>query len=386
MTKKERDELARRKPPYVIGKRSGYYWQPKGKVREISPSCELGTDQMTAYVRGWELYYAAKRSLKDPSAAAAPYSISWAADKWRESHSWTHRTNGEPKSKETLRFYSTGLRVIEARIGRRDLRAFQKPHAMAWRDELMKSEHKHQGRLILATLSSFYSYCIAMGWYKGQNPAFKLGVSAPKKKGYMPWTWHRIRLFYEKAVEMGRPSVGLAVVLIYDIGQNPIDILAVQWTDTGPKDVIQLYDDGTPRYRDGEVDMSRSKTGVGGITPLSSWCVDMIEKIPEEDRHGHMIINEETGEPYTKRIFNKWVAKIRKEAGLPTDLKAGNLRHEAGQEADDGGASAEDIQSLMKHSDIGTQKYYLRRMRADAAQAARERFRAQQAENEDEKV
>lgn len=101
---------------------------------------------------------------------------------------------------------------------------------------------------------------------------------------------------------------------------------------------------------------------------------------------GHLIVNEETGQPYTRRNFATWVAKIRKAAGLPEELKAGNLRHEAGQEAEDGGASTEGIQSLLQHSKPGTQKFYRKRKRASEAQGARARLREKQRKNTPQKV
>lgn len=381
------DELARRKPPYVIAKRSGYYWQPKGKIRLSSPPCELGTEQIAAYIKGWELYYAAKRDRATPSAAMQPYSVSWAADKWRQSDDFKLLSNGEPKAKGTIRYYNTGLRVIEARIGKRDLRVLQRPHVKKWRKELYAEGKPHQAALVLKTLRAFYSFCRDEGWYRGRNPAGQMKIFVPKKKGYVPWTWERVKTFYKASVERGRRSVGLAVALTYDTAQNPIDILRLEWpSEEEQQGVVLLYDDNIPRYKEGEVDMSRLKTGVGGITPLSIWCKSLIEATPEQQRHGHVIRNEETGEPYTKRIFNKWVAEIRRDAGLPDELKAGNLRHEAGQEADDGGASSEEIQGLLKHSEPGTQKYYTKRRRADKAQAARERLRKERAQNRSQKV
>ncbi|MGF1632083.1 MAG: tyrosine-type recombinase/integrase [Kiloniellaceae bacterium] len=175
---------------------------------------------------------------------------------------------------------------------------------------------------------------------------------------------------------MGRPSVGLAVALIYDSAQNPIDVLSLEW----PEDdggVIQLYHSGRPVYRPqaGELDMAQQKTDVGNLIPLSRWARGLLDAVPEENRHGFVIANEETGRRYTKRNFATWVQKIRKKAELPDDLKAGNLRHEAAQEADDGGAAREEMQALLQHARIGTQRFYTKLKRAGEAQAARERTR-----------
>ena len=123
------DGLKRGKPPYVIEKRSGYYWQPRGLICKVTVPCELGTDRVQAYLKGWELYFAAKEGLKQPSAAVKPYSVSWAASRWRKSSEFSFKSDGRPKSQKTLQYQEDWLKVIEAEIGQYDLRAFTKEHA-----------------------------------------------------------------------------------------------------------------------------------------------------------------------------------------------------------------------------------------------------------------
>ncbi|WP_193371535.1 tyrosine-type recombinase/integrase [Pelagibius marinus] len=369
-------DLGGKKPPYVIEKRSGFYWQPRGKVRLISPPCELGTVRIEAYLKGWRLYYDAKSGLKKASSQMRPYSVSWAAEKWRQSRDFCTKADGKPKQPATMNYHHEGLKIIEACIGDKDLRALERRHVKRWREQLQADGKFSNAVKVIKTLRAFYSFCIDEGWYKGQNPASKMKIHLPAKQSYVPWTWPRVLAFYEKAVEIGRPSVGPAVALIYDSAQNPVDVLALEWPQ-GEDGVMQLYNEGRPVYRpeEGELDMARQKTGVGNLIPLSQWARELLDAIPEEERRGGIVVSEETGERYTRRNFAAWVQKIRKKAGLPEELKAGNLRHEAGQEADDGGASAEEIQSLLQHARIGTQRFYTRRRRAGEAQAAREQAR-----------
>jgi integrase len=149
-----------------------------------------------------------------------------------------------------------------------------------------------------------------------------------------------------------------ASALIYDTAQNPIDVLAFTW----------------PQY-DGEgIDTSRSKAGVGAYVTLSAWCRALLDATEREAVQ--IVVSEQTKRPYAYRNFAKHVALEREAAGLPSELKAGNLRHEALQEAEDGGADPGAIQSLAAHKSVGTQKYYVRRRRADQAQEAREKLRS----------
>jgi hypothetical protein len=380
------DDLRRKKPPYVIEKKSGFYWQPKGKVAASSPPCELGKDRMQAYLKGWELYYGAKRDQDVPSAAGKAFTVSWAIAKWQDSRDFKTRSDGRPKSAATMRYYREGLAVIERRIGTRDLRVFQRTHARRWRDQLCETGKFSASAQVMKTLRAFYRFCIDEGWYKGKNPASGMKVHVPTKGAYMAWGFDRVMAFCDAAAAEGRPEVGLAVVLTYDSAQNPWDILHLQWPEQ-QHGVVSLYAATGPIYRDGAVDMARSKTGVDGIIPLSNWSISRLEATPAADRQGPVIVNPDTGAAYTKTNFLAWVRRIRAAAEFPADLKVGNLRHEALQEAEDGKAGAEAIQSLALHSEQGTQRFYAQRRRADEAQAARERARTlKRNENKGNKV
>ncbi|NIA67567.1 hypothetical protein HBA54_03090 [Pelagibius litoralis] len=333
----------------------------------------MGTDRVQAYLRGWELYYGAMESKDQPSAAVNPYSVSWAAGYWRKSDEFNFKASGEPKSPKTLQYQEDWLKVIEARIGQRDLRALEKKHVKGWKQELQKQGHPAKTAAIMKVLRMFYNFCIGEGWYKQVNPASKIKIHVPKKSGYVPWTWPRVKEFYKAACDAGRPNLGLAVAMIYDSGQNPVDVLRTERDRSRDNQVVALYHSDVPIYRSGRLDLSRSKTAVGADIPLQAWVTRKIDKLPHDT--ATLIVSEETGKPYTLNNFRKWVRLICRRAGLPDELKAGNLRHEAGQEAEDGGASPEEIQGLLAHSEPGTQRFYVKRTRADEAQKARARTR-----------
>ena len=119
--------------------------------------------------------------------------------------------------------------------------------------------------------------------------------------------------------------------------------------------------------------LDRQKTGAQTYIPLSDWMRTLLAETPRGAVQ--IVVSEETSRPYTYRNFAKWVALIRDAAELPDTLKAGNLRHEAGQEAEEGGADPGAIQGLLAHKSVGTQRYYVKRARANDAQAARQRYR-----------
>jgi len=346
------------KPPYVIRKGDGYYWQPRGRIAEISSPQPLGSDEATAYSDAARLYYQARAALKEPSSKPRVYTISWGIAKWRESDDYRIRADGREKARRSIQAQEMGLKVIEKKLGAGDLRALKKRHAKSWYKQLRDDRGNSMAASIMRTLRQLYSYFIDEGWYEGEHPATKLRLHVPQRE-YEAWTFEGVKLFVDTAIKEGRRSVALGIALIYETAQNPIDVLTVRWSQF-----------------DGQgIDLSRSKTGVGAYVPLSEWCRSLLQDIQREAVQ--IVVSERTKRPYTYRNFAKHVALIRDCAGLPSHLKAGNLRHEAGQEAEAGGAHPGAIQALLAHKSVGTQKYYVTRKRADKAQEAREKHRKQ---------
>lgn len=325
-------------------------------MSDVSRPQELGKDEITAFRTGWNLYWQGKEALREPSATPGLYSIKWGIKEWQGSLEYKVQASGEPKAPRTIEAYDRNLAMIEGELGRYDLRSFERKHAKGFYREQREKRGASMSAQIMRTLRALYSFFLDQGWYRGENPVSKMRLHVPKRT-YESWTFERVKAFYEQAAKMNRRSVGLGVALIYDTAQNHVDILALGW-----------------RQFDGQgLKLGRQKTGQQTYVPLSDWTQGLLA---QTDRAAvQVIVSEETKRPYTYRNFAKWVAIIRDAAGLPATLKAGNLRHEAGQEAEQGGADPGAIQSLLAHKSVGTQRYYVKRMRAADAQAARARFR-----------
>lgn len=147
------------------------------------------------------------------------------------------------------------------------------------------------------------------------------------------------------------------MALTYGTARNPIGVPAYRWSQF----------DGAGR------DLTRSKTGQGNYVPLSAWTPPEPNRTPKGAVR--IIVSETTKKPCQYRHLARLVAEIREASGPPAELKAGNLRHEAGQEAKDGAVDPGAIQSLPAHKSVGTQRSYVKRGRADAAQEAHQRAR-----------
>ena len=351
-----------KKPPYTRFAKGHWYWEPRGWVAERSVPEGLGVDPAKAFARGWQLYNEA-RADKPKARALKQYSVSWGVGEWRKSDDYSRKANGKPKSPHTIRGQETNLRVIETEtrenivFGTTDLRSFRKAHAKKWYIDLREERGFSMGASVMRTLRQLFGFFIDEGWYPGDtNPAAGLRLHVPEST-YTPWTWPRIKAFTEQAVRDGRPSAALGVCLIYDTSQNPQDVLRFKWD----------------QYNGEGIRHKRGKTDVRAYVPLTEFTRALLG---ETQRNAvQMVVYEETGRPYTPRLFALKVREICEAAGLPDELKAGNLRHEAAQEAQDAGAADEDIQALLGHGSKATQRFYTRPMDATRAQEARERMR-----------
>lgn len=343
-------------PPYTVPQKDGWYWQPRGSIASVSKPQPLGKDRTEAFKEGWRLYLDAKASLKAPSDSARPFSISWAAQKWRESTDFRIKGSGKPKAAKTLKDQEDGLKLIEAEFGADDLRAMRRKHVKGWRKILDERKQPATTARALRTLRMLYSFLIDEDLYQGNNPASKMKIHVPEKN-YTPWTPARVGQFIKQALNMGRPSLAIGLSMLYDTSQNPADVLAWQ----------------KGRFDGLDIELERGKTGQPGYVSLSYVTRRMMQLHPNNSVY--LVAREGDGQPYTTRHFASLVRKVCAAAGLPDELKAGNLRHEAAQEAHGGGAKPSEIQNLLAHKSMGTQKFYTTPGRADGAQEARRRYR-----------
>ena len=203
------------KPPYIIKRGHGYYWQPRGRIAEISVPQPLGSDETIAYSEAARLYYEARAALKEPSSKPSVYTVSWGIAKWRESDDYDIKADGKHKAPRSVQAQEMGLTVIEKKLGAGDLRALKKRHAKIWYKQIRDERGYSMAASIMRTLRQLYSFFIDEGWYEGEHPAKKLRLHVPQRE-YEAWTFGGVKLFVDTANKEGRRSVGLGIALIYE--------------------------------------------------------------------------------------------------------------------------------------------------------------------------
>ena len=338
------------KPPYTYERRGRWYWEPRGRMADIWPACELGANKRAAFVSGWELYNSGRDEIE---AAKGPRvnTVAWGILQWQKSDDYRIKANKALKKPNAIRAQDMGCAVIQERFGKRQIKAILRRFAKKWYRELREQRGDSMAASVVRTARALFQFFEDEG-HRDDNPFRKLKVHVPRST-YVPWGQERVRAFFDAAVEDDSRRVGTFLLSVYESAQNPSDVLA--WM--------------RPQIRHGGVYHGRGKTGEQAFVPLSAWCLSEIDALPKEAVQ--LFVNPATGRPYTYSYMSREVRRIARLASIPDECQMRYMRHEAAQQAADGGAGKGDVQSLLAHKSLGTQDYYADRKDATRAQDAR---------------
>lgn len=162
------------------------------------------------------------------------------------------------------------------------------------------------------------------------NPMEDLRIErAPARQVY--WLEEEVAAAIAKAKEMGRPSIGLAIRLAFDTGQREGDVLKMRWS--------QLVG--------GEIVLTQGKTAASVRVP----CLpELLEALGETEKTStHMVVSEETRQPYKQFNFIHLAADVIKAAGLKGKW-FGDLRRSAVVRLAMAGCTIPEIASITGHS------------------------------------
>lgn len=213
---------------------------------------------------------------------------------------------------------------------------------------------------MIRVMKRVYEYGIKRE-YVTSNPFRKLGLETEQRRTQR-WSYDQVMAFVEQAERQGRPSVGLAVLLGYEVGQRVADVLSLTWDQW----------DGEAFF--GE----QSKTTNEWWVPVSDELRARLDAT--SDQTGLLVVNEVTGRAYTKSNFNRIFRDVKANAGLPQDLQMMDLRRTVATELGESGATEDEIMSQTGHKSRQSVRHYINPGRVMAANAAKKR-RAYRSDN-----
>lgn len=299
-------------PRYVIrrhrGGRDCYYFQVPKRVRPATwtaGAIRLSDDPAEAARQGRELNAQLDAARQDAQAGPPRGSLPHVLQDYH--HSERYRD----LAPDTKRGYDQLAGVLlkwSTQAGDPPMRTITRPAILKFLDLYRDrpSHRKHLARF----MSVLFRHAMDIG-EASENPATNLGLKEPKSTHYA-WTDADVDAVVRAADEMGRPSVGTAVLLAADLGQRPTDVLRLRWGH---------------HYRDGVFRFAQSKTGTKLEIPATTRLRERLAATTSDSLY--LVARERDGQPYQTYHFQHLFRAVANQAGLPKHARFQHLRHYA---------------------------------------------------------
>jgi integrase len=243
----------------------------------------------------------------DPAGKTPPAprgTIEWLIQEHKKADAWKRRP---PKTKKEFDYY-TGL-MVETR--KQHAAAIQRPHVRQLVQNMRNQGFSQdKANRVVKWLRFLLSEAMEHGLRK-DNPAFALRLSKPPPRQVV-WSEEEVWTFVAKAIELGRASIALAVLIAYDMGQRRGDVIAMTWGQwDGERLLVQQSKTQSlvsvralPELRDA-IEVTKDADGVYRMT-----------NDPQLRDERAMVISEETGRPYKGDNFSHLFREIADAAGF----------------------------------------------------------------------
>lgn len=163
-----------------------------------------------------------------------------------------------------------------------------------------------------------------------RNPALKLGMASPGRRTGV-WSLADLDAFTGAAMAAGRPSMALAALLGWCLGQRPADLRSLAWS---------AYDGQGVSIRQAKTE---ARIWVPALPELRR-LLDATERTSPV-----MVVSEVTRRPYAESDFQHTFARIRDGAGLPASLQFRDLRRTLATALGAAGCTDDQIRAVTGH-------------------------------------
>lgn len=212
---------------------ANWYWQPSATLKRAGWTAQpLGKDEAKAIDAAREI----NRQVEQwRSGAALPAirtrhqdgTLAAAIAAYRRDVLEGTRPNGQPKiAASTARTYRSALTRLETWGGKHPLAYITRKRVAALRDGMIRSGlGEHAAHTTLKLGRQLFAWLIDQEmWEQGKNPFQNFGMAQPDARDVI-WSPPARELITATADAHGCPSIALAVMLGYAIGQREADIL-----------------------------------------------------------------------------------------------------------------------------------------------------------------
>jgi integrase len=172
------------------------------------------------------------------------------------------------------------------------------------------------------------------------------------------WTQTQVDTFISTADEMGLHSMGTLALMCYTMCQRPGDIRSLTWG----------------HIKEDTFEFRQEKTDTEVYIPIPPILRDRFNEFhaqlfPEGHSWETILKYEVTGKSYTQWDYGKIAKKIKAKAGLPKELRIGDLRRTGTTKLADSGCTEDQIMSVTGHKSREMVSVYVKRSQATAQSA-----------------
>jgi integrase len=213
-----------------------------------------------------------------------------------------------------------------------------------WETETSTSNANHSARVFSVLMNFLVSLDLIPN-----NP-----MSRVKKRKSTPrsviWTHDQVVSFLDTAfTKFEWRNIGLIVMMCYEWGQRPVDIRNLRWLDL--------------RLDQRKVTITQSKRGAVVELPIPDNIMEMLTEQKEDwDFQSWVVPNHKASDgaykPLTVQAMSNLLAEVKEAAGLPDDLRVGDLRKTAIVQMIESGVDYLAIQSVSGHKNVSSLNPY----------------------------
>ena len=349
----------RTKPRYLVGRQQKtkvlYYWQPTKKLQAAGFMATRLPDDLSAAVAESERLNAIldrwyRGEPLHPPPRFAPDSLDALDDLFQRDDAF------RATSPRTQRDYLYNIKPALAWAQGVPVSAISRKAIKAWYRGLRDTRGPATARNAVAALRRLLSFALDERWIS-DNPALRLRLRKPGSRSRV-WSQRELRAFVEAAEASGRPSMALAVMLGWCLGQRPADLRALAWSS---------YDGQAIQIRQGKTDQAV-------WIPCLPELRRLLDRTPRISTQ--MVVSENTGRPYQESDFQHTFVELRRAAGLPDDLQFRDLRRTLATALGAAGCTDDQFRAITGHKTREVVGVYVRPDRTFAEGAMKRLQRA----------
>lgn len=240
----------------------------------------------------------------------------------------------------TQRDYLYSIKAALAWAGDMPAGTITRKSVRTWYRALRDERGPAASRNAVAALRRLLSFGVDEGWL-AENPALRMGLTTPASRSRV-WTVEERDRFVAAAKGSGHPSMAVAVMLGWCLGQRPADLRTLAWT----------------AYDGHAVALRQAKTGQLVYVPALPELRALLDALSRSSTQ--IVVSEATKAPYQESAFQHLFADIRALAELPADLQFRDLRRTLATALGAAGCTDDQIRAVTGHKTRSVVAVYVR--------------------------